>query len=252
MRGTSKTIPAKRLDWQKLAVSLVPAIVIWSICLGASPVPDAPASTTLVEISKCTTDIVLDIRYATTNNFTGKVVYPNSRCFLSKDAACALDTVQSELKSQGYRLKVFDGYRPLSVQWIFWKILPDPRFVADPRVGSRHNRGYAVDVSLVTLDGAEVAMPTEYDDFTEHARFDFAGIPEEARKNRAILRETMEKNGFEHFETEWWHFDYRGWQDKPLMDAAFDKIPEANPPCDCSQPGKNNDPVKVPRNAATP
>lgn len=183
-----------------------------------------PLPVDLVELEQCIPDIVLDIRYATTENFTGTVVYPEARCFLAKNAALALAGVQNTLKEQGYRLKIFDGYRPLSVQRIFWKILPDPRYVADPEVGSRHNRGYAVDATLLTLDGSPVAMPTAFDDFTERARSDFMDLPEEAIRHRSILHAAMKRHGFTPFETEWWHFDYLGWEDKPILDIAFDRI----------------------------
>lgn len=177
----------------------------------------------LVEVAQVVPDAVLDIRYATTDNFTGQAVYPSARCFLNRDAARALALVQEDLKSQGFRLKVFDGYRPLSVQRRFWAILPDPDFVADPAVGSRHNRGFAVDVSLVSLDGAEVPMPTEFDDFSERAHPDYPDISGEAARNRAILRRAMERRGFTIFPTEWWHFDYAGWEDKPVLDIPIPK-----------------------------
>lgn len=182
------------------------------------------STTNLVELNRLIPDIVLDIRYATTNNFTGKVVYPEARCFLVREAGEALCKVQADLKAQGYRLKVFDGYRPLSVQWIFWNILPDPRYVADPRVGSKHNRGYAVDASMVALDGGEVVMPTEFDDFTEHAHSDYMELPEDVLRHRAILHDAMRKHGFTPLETEWWHFDYRGWEDKPVLDVSFGEL----------------------------
>jgi len=207
--------------------------------LGASSAPDAPSSATrLVELTRCIPDIVLDIRYATPNNFTGKAVYPDSRCFLAGEAASALCKVQADLKKKGYRLKVFDGYRPLSIQRLFWEILPDPRFVADPREGSKHNRGYAVDVSLVTLEGTDVSMPTEYDDFTERARSDYRKLPKEVIQHRAALRRAMEKRGFKRFDTEWWHFDYRGWEDQPLLDVPLDKIPGSSPGPNATEPGK--------------
>lgn len=185
----------------------------------------ARPATALVELDRYVPDVVLDIRYATADNFTGKVVYPDTRCFLAEDAARALRGVQATLRGQGYRLKVFDGYRPLSVQRIFWDILPDPRFVADPRTGSKHNRGYAVDVSLVTLEGKAVAMPTDYDDFSECARSDYLGLSKACIQHRAVLRRAMERHGFESFPTEWWHFDFKGWQDKPVLDIPFDSIP---------------------------
>jgi len=209
--------------WQpRFAIALLLVILA-----GCSTVPRPAASVSsaeLVELKSLIPDIVLDIRYATDNNFTGRPVYPSARCFLAREAALALRNVQNELKASGYRLKVFDGYRPLSVQRDFWKILPDPRYVADPKKGSRHNRGYAVDVSLVDLEGRDVPMPSEYDDFSERAHPDYAGIPAEAARNRALLRRVMERHGFSQFPTEWWHYDYRGWERKPVLDIPLDRL----------------------------
>lgn len=178
----------------------------------------------LVELVNVIPDIQLDIKYATTDNFTGKVVYPAARCFLIRDAAEALGKVQADLRSLGYRLKVFDGYRPLSVQRIFWSILPDPDYVADPAKGSRHNRGYAVDLTLTDLQGNEVAMPSGYDDFSERAHRDYLALPAEAIGHREILEQVMVRHGFIPFPTEWWHFDYRGYENKPNLDIPFDEL----------------------------
>lgn len=169
-------------------------------------------------------DVVLDLRYATTNNFTGEVVYPVARCYLVRDAALALKAVQEDLRPLGYRLKVFDGYRPLSVQWRFWEILPDPQYVADPRIGSRHNRGYAVDLTLVDLDGNDIAMPTEFDDFTERAHRDSLVASAEAIGHREILETVMVRHGFVPFPSEWWHFDYQGYEGKPNLDISLDAL----------------------------
>lgn len=178
----------------------------------------------LVELNKVIPDVVLDIRYATTNNFVGEVLYPSARCFLVKDAALALKEVQQDLMKQGYKLKVYDGYRPLSVQKRMWEILPDSRYVADPKDGSRHNRGYAVDVSLLDIDGNAVLMPTEFDEFSEKAHSYYMDIPEEAKKHRKILRDAMEKQEFTGIDTEWWHFDYKGYEGKPNLDISIDDL----------------------------
>lgn len=177
-----------------------------------------------VELDKINRNILLDIRYATTNNFTGKVVYPETRAFLVSNAAYSLDSVQKELETMGLGLKIYDAYRPLSVQKIFWEIMPDERYVADPKKGSRHNRGMAVDLTLVDKEGKELSMPTEYDDFTEKAHRDYMNISEEQIKNRKILEDVMTKYGFIGLTTEWWHFDYRGWEDYEVMDVNFKDI----------------------------
>lgn len=174
----------------------------------------------LVELDKFIPGIVLDIRYATTNNFTGQTLYPSARCFLRKPVAENLRAVQSELATQGLGLKVFDGFRPLSVQKKMWEVFPHPGYVADPKKGSRHNRGAAVDLTLIRLsDGAELPMPTAFDDFTTKAHRDFNDLPEEAIRNRALLETLMEKHGFIGLPTEWWHFDDANWKRYPIMDV---------------------------------
>lgn len=191
------------------------------ILLGAcQPKP----SHNLVELKKIIPDIVLDIRYATTNNFVGEVLYPSARCFLAKEPAMALKKVQADLKKQGYRLKVFDGYRPLAVQKRMWEILPDNRYVADPATGSNHNRGYSVDVTLLDLEGNEVLMPSEFDDFSERAHLDYMDCPAEAIRHRRILQETMARHGFSGIDSEWWHFNYRGYRDQPVLDIDLDQL----------------------------
>jgi len=178
----------------------------------------------LVELNRVIPDIILDIRYATTDNFVGEVLYPSARCFLAKEPAKALKKVQADLKQQGYCLKVFDGYRPLSVQKRMWEILPDNRYVADPATGSNHNRAYSVDVALLDLDGKDVIMPSEFDDFSERAHMDFMDCPPEAIRHRQILKETMERHGFTGIDSEWWHFNYQGYKDKPVLDIPIDQL----------------------------
>ncbi|NTU97809.1 MAG: M15 family metallopeptidase [Chlorobiaceae bacterium] len=176
-----------------------------------------------VDIGELDRSIVLDIRYATPNNFTGQAVYPAARCLLRRDAALRLLRVQEKLAEKGYRLVVFDCYRPLSVQKRFWEILPDERYVADPSKGSRHNRGAAVDVSLADSAGRLLAMPTGYDDFSEKAHRDWKGASPEALKNSAILETAMKAEGFEPFPAEWWHFDAPGWEEYPVSDFPMKK-----------------------------
>jgi len=179
----------------------------------------------LVELNTVIPNVVLDIRYATENNFVGKVLYPSARCFLVRPAAQALAKVQQDLNSQGFKLIVFDGYRPLSVQKIMWKILPNPDYIADPATGSRHNSGYAVDVSLLDPEGNPVLMPTEYDDFTPKAHRDYQDLPSEAIRHRHILEETMVRHGFIPMPSEWWHFDYQGFEGRPILDVPIESLP---------------------------
>lgn len=163
-----------------------------------------------------------EIRYATTDNFTGKVVYESPTCLLHKEAATALKNVQLELETMGLSIKVWDGYRPFSAQEKFWELVPDPRYVSDPKKGGRHTRGTAIDLTLVTKEGKELPMPSLFDDFSEKAYRNYMGASREAIINRELLRLVMEKHGFEGLPTEWWHFDYKGWKEyPPIKDATL-------------------------------
>ncbi len=168
--------------------------------------------------------IVLDIRYATTNNFTGQKLYPVARCCLRREAAENLKDVQQELRGMGLGLKVFDGYRPLSVQKKMWAIYPNPGYVADPAKGSRHNRGGAVDLTLVRLDGTELPMPTPFDDFTEKAHRNYLDLPADVIKNRDLLEQVMQKHHFRGLSTEWWHFDLNHAKQYEILDVDYSQI----------------------------
>jgi len=163
-------------------------------------------------------DMMYDVRYATENNFTHRVLYPDSILRARRHVADSLKTAVRLAKEQGYRIKIFDAYRPVSVQRFMWSILPDERYVADPAKGSRHNRGCAVDVTLCTLDGKELDMGTDYDEFTERAHADAKDISQEQAAHRAILRGIMNASGFDVLPTEWWHFDLRGWEQYPILE----------------------------------
>jgi D-alanyl-D-alanine dipeptidase len=181
----------------------------------------------LVEIIKLDPTIRLDIRYATKNNFLGKAVYKQPRAFLQRPAAAALARVNQTLRKQGYGLVVFDGYRPWAVTKIFWDVTPPDRkiFVADPSKGSRHNRGCAVDLSLFDLrTGAQVKMPSEYDEMTERAHINYECATPEAKQLREILRAAMLAEGFAVYEPEWWHYDYKDWKEYPILDLKFSRI----------------------------
>ncbi|MDO8461459.1 MAG: D-alanyl-D-alanine dipeptidase [Deltaproteobacteria bacterium] len=175
----------------------------------------------MIELVSLDPTIWLDIRYATTNNFTGRKVYTEPRAFLQRPAAEALVRAHKVLQQQGYRLKIYDAYRPLAVQKIFWKVKPDERYIADPTNGSRHNRGMAVDLTLTDLQGKEVSMPTPYDDFTPKASATYNDLPPEVIRHREILQKAMVTEGFAIFPTEWWHFDYKGWEKFPVLDIPF-------------------------------
>jgi zinc D-Ala-D-Ala dipeptidase len=176
--------------------------------------------TSLVLLKSIDSTIITDVKYATVNNFTKKILYPSDKVYLRHDAAVQLAKVnQLLIKSFNLRIKVFDGYRPLSVQKYMWSILPNENFVANPAKGSRHNRGCAVDLTLVNSAGIELDMGTPFDDFTEKAHPDYPGISERAKTNRKILNLAMMQFGFTRMETEWWHFDYAGWDKYSILDV---------------------------------
>ena len=178
----------------------------------------------LADVAAVNPRIRLDIRYATSNNFTGHKVYDEARCFLQTEVARSLSRVQKDLERQGLGLKVYDCYRPLSVQKKFWALVPDERYVANPAKGSRHNRGAAVDLTLINAKGEELPMPTPYDDFTEKAHRDYRNLPEQAIRNREILEKAMVRRGFVPLPTEWWHFDAAGWEAYPVLDIDFARL----------------------------
>jgi len=180
----------------------------------------------LVDLEEAIPGIGMDIRYATQNNFTGHRVYSSARAFLRRSAADSLAVVVNALHSKGYGLKVFDAYRPYAATLLFWNLIGDTRYVASPETGSRHNRGCAVDVSLIDLaTGLEPEMPTPFDDFSENAAPQYPDLPQAALANRQLLLEAMQSHGFTVYPSEWWHFDFKGWEDFSLLNLPFEQIP---------------------------
>ena len=216
------------------ALALVCAAAILAACatVAQSP-PKEPGpfrAAELVELVKVDPTIHLDVRYATSNNFTGRPVYRQARAFLQRPAAEALVRVGRSLREKGYGLLVFDGYRPWSVTRLFWEITPKDKrergFVANPAKGSKHNRGAAVDLSMYELaTGKEADMPSAYDEFTDRAAPSYTGGTAEERARRDLLRAEMEKEGFVVDTGEWWHFNYKGWETYPILDIPFEQIP---------------------------
>jgi D-alanyl-D-alanine dipeptidase len=183
--------------------------------------------TDLVELIKLDSTFHLDIRYATSNNFLGRPVYKEARAFLQRPAAEALVKVNRELKPLGYSLVIFDGYRPWSVTKIFWDITPADKkeFVANPKNGSRHNRGCAIDVSLYSFAaGKEVEMPGNYDEMSKRSYSDYKGGTAGQRKLRDLLKSKMQANGFKVLKEEWWHFDFKGWKSYRIENIPFEDI----------------------------
>lgn len=185
----------------------------------------------LVEVVKLDPTIKLDIRYATTNNFLSTPMYSQARAFMQRAAAEALVRAQQALKEKGYGLLIHDAYRPWYVTKMFWDATPNDKkiFVADPKEGSKHNRGCAVDLTLYDLKtGAAVKMPSGYDEMSERAYADYTGGTPEERERRAVLRQAMEKQGFTVYPQEWWHFDYKDWKEYPILNVKFEEVGKRN------------------------
>ena len=183
----------------------------------------------LVELIKLDPTLKFDIRYATKNNFLKRVIYKEAKAFLQKPVAESLIRVNKNIQKDGYGLLIFDGYRPWSVTKLFWDTIePGKRkFVADPKTGSIHNRGCAVDLTLYDLKTRkEIKMPCEYDTFSEEAYPTFNGATAEERKNRNFLIKQMKEEGFTVHPNEWWHYDHKDCNLYKILDLSFDEIAE--------------------------
>jgi D-alanyl-D-alanine dipeptidase len=179
----------------------------------------------LLDLEAIIPGVLLDIKYATPDNFTGEVIYTEPKAWLRRPAVLALKSLQDSLAHHNLALKIWDAYRPYSASVKFFEVYPDTSFVANPRYGSRHNRGCAVDLTLVDLaSGEELLMPTAFDEFTEKAHPEYSNLPQPAIQNREFLFSVMKHFGFTHYPTEWWHFDFEGWEDFPLMDLTFSQL----------------------------
>jgi len=183
-----------------------------------------PVRHNLVDLQAVISDLVVEMPYATPHNFTGETLYPANCAFLVEPAAAALASAASLLREKGYRLKILDAYRPLSVQRKLWEKNPDRNFVAHPSTGSRHNRGASVDLTLITLDGAEVEMPSLYDEFGAKAGAFQKGLSPAVEANLKTLQQAMLASGFKLLNSEWWHFDHPCWQECPLLDVPLTEL----------------------------
>lgn len=160
----------------------------------------------LIEILPATHDVELDIAYATANNFTGKPVYSRAACYLHPDAEALLRKACEFARILGYRIKIFDAFRPAEAQFVLWDHTPDPEFLADPRKGSPHSRGVAVDLTLVDAAGGELEMGTGFDEFDPRSHHGDLSISAEAQRNRMILMGIMTTAGWDFYRNEWWHY----------------------------------------------
>jgi D-alanyl-D-alanine dipeptidase len=181
----------------------------------------------LLELTALDPDIRLDIRYATKDNVTGVQLYDQARAFLVPAAAWALVRAQDSARRDGYGLLIHDAYRPWRVTKKLWDMTPRSKrsFVADPKVGSRHNRGCAVDLTLYhRATGKAAEMPSAYDEFSERAYRNYSGGSAAATANRARLEHYMQTQGFIGISNEWWHFDFGDWPEYPILDIEFANI----------------------------
>jgi zinc D-Ala-D-Ala dipeptidase len=180
----------------------------------------------MTELKKLIPGIVYDLRYATENNFTRHKLYKSGTItFLRLPVAEALQKVQCDLNKEGYGLKIFDAYRPYSVTKKMWGLIHDERYVADPSKGSGHNRGLAVDLTIINLkDGSELNMGTGFDNFTDSAHHAFKNLPGDILQHRTLLKETMEKYGFKSLDTEWWHYSWPNDRNYEVLDIDLKKF----------------------------
>lgn len=179
----------------------------------------------LIDLEKFVPGLVLDIRYATANNFTGEKIYNMAKAYARKPVAEALKKIQEELRAQGLGIKMFDAYRPYKATVKFYEVYKDTTYVASPYRGSRHNRGCALDLTVIDLKtGKELEMPTGYDSFKKEAWPSSPVSDPLIRANRTLLITVMEKYGFRVNGSEWWHYDFKGWKNFEVMDIDFEQL----------------------------
>lgn len=180
--------------------------------------------TTFVNIKDYSPDFVYDMKYASSDNFLKAKVYDCAECFLRLKTVKAIVKANAVFMKKGYKIKFFDCYRPLDIQKKMWKIVSNPSYVADPAKGSIHNRGGAVDITLVDSNGKELDMGTPFDHFGIEASHNYTNLSKKVKKNRALLKKVMTQNGFNSFDSEWWHYN--------LKSALTDKVSNVKWKCD--------------------
>lgn len=187
---------------------------------------DENPSKGMVDLSTLKPRILFDLKYTTTDNFMNEVLYPPIRTtWLRKPVAEALEKAANEFALLNLGIKVFDAYRPYSVTEKMWEPVKDNRYAADPATGSGHNRGISVDLTLIDLrTGKELTMPTGFDNFSDTAHQSFMDLSPEILKNRALLKQVMEKYGFIALSTEWWHFYLPNASEYELMNIPFEEM----------------------------
>ena len=180
--------------------------------------------TTFVNLKDYSKDFVYDMKYATSDNFLKAKVYDCAECFLRLKTVKAMLNANAEFMKKGYKIKIFDCYRPLDIQKRMWKIVPNPDYVANPSKGSIHNRGGAVDITLVDANGLALDMGTAFDFFGIEASHNYQNLSQEIKSNRELLKTIMIQNGFNSLDSEWWHYN--------LKSALNDKVSNAKWKCD--------------------
>jgi D-alanyl-D-alanine dipeptidase len=226
-----------KIPFRPFALCLfIPFVALAALPVGAQDGPPkedrAFREADLVELVTIDPTIRLDVRYAGKNNEFGRPFYSEARAFLQRPAADALLRVNRALKAKGYGLLVFDGYRPWSVTKAFWDATPADKkmFVANPKNGSRHNRGGAVDLTLYDLSaGREAEMGGAYDEMTARSYVTYDKGPKDALGRRELLIDAMEKEGFFVYPFEWWHFDWKDWREYPILDVPFASLKRLAP-----------------------
>lgn len=184
----------------------------------------AVSDTTFVNLKDYSTDFVYDMKYATSDNFLKAKVYDCAECFLRLKTVKALVKANKEFIRKGYRIQLFDCYRPLDIQKRMWQIVSNPEYVADPAKGSIHNRGGAVDITLVDNNGVALDMGTSFDFFGPEAGHNYQNLSNEVKQNRVFLKQIMQENGFVSFDSEWWHYN--------LQNASKDKVSNTKWKCE--------------------
>jgi D-alanyl-D-alanine dipeptidase len=185
---------------------------------------NAIADTTFVNLKDYSTDFVYNMKYATTDNFLKAQVYDCAECFLRLKTVKSLVKANAKFMKKGYRIQLFDCYRPLDIQKRMWQIVSNPEYVADPSKGSIHNRGGAVDITLVDSNGKALDMGTPFDFFGAEAGHNYQNLSNELKQNRVFLKQIMQENGFVSFDSEWWHYN--------LQNALKDKVSNTKWKCD--------------------
>ncbi|MGN7514717.1 MAG: M15 family metallopeptidase [Allomuricauda sp.] len=180
------------------------------------------ADTTFVRLADFSEDFAYDMRYATENNFLKAKVYDCAECYTRVKTAKVLIEANKDFREQGVKIKFFDCYRPNSVQYKMWEIVPNPQYVANPDKGSIHNKGGAVDITLVDMEGNELDMGTDFDYFGKRAYHDNMDLPQEILDNRKLLKETMEAHGFWSIRTEWWHYNLSAATNDPVANFKWE------------------------------